>query len=107
MIFRTFIAPVFAAMTALQPAIATQQVPPGFTYANGSDEGDLYFIKKVAESGDSSFVQMFHIEPNGETGMWVTEFNCASSQYRGGKSKQWQELVPNSVGTDWLKAACN
>ena len=107
MIFRTFIAPVFAAMTALQPAIATQQVPPGFQYINDSDDGDLYFIKQVARSGDVAFAQIFIIEPNGETGTFVHEFNCKTNQYRKRTTKTWVPINPKTVGTDWAKFACN
>ena len=43
MFFRTFIAPAFVAMTAIQPVAAIQQIPAGFQFITDSTEGDLYW----------------------------------------------------------------
>ena len=105
MIFRTLIAPAFAAMSALQPVAAMQQVPAGFAYVNNSDEGDLYFIKQVAKSGDLQFTQIHAIAPDGDAYTVTYTFNCATRQYKSGD--QWKSPNPNTVGVEWMDQSCN
>ena len=105
MIFRTLIAPAFAAMSALQPVAAMQQVPAGFAYVNNSDDGDLYFIKQVAKSGDLQFTQIHTIAPDGEAYTVTYTFNCATRRYKNGD--QWLPSKPNSVGSVWMNESCS
>ena len=104
MIFRTLIAPAFAAMTAIQPVTAMQQVPAGFEFITDSTEGDLYFGKPMARSGDISFIKMFTIQADGSTESWISTFNCSNRTHKS--STGWKPVSPESVGIEWLKAAC-
>ena len=104
MIFRTFIAPVFAAMTAIQPVSAMQQVPAGFEFLTDSTKGDLYFGKPMARSGPISFIKMFTIQADGSTEEWVSTFNCTDRTYKSDNT--WKPVNMKSVGSEWLKAAC-
>ena len=104
MIFRTFIAPVLAAMTAIQPVAAVQEVPTGFEFLTDSTEGDLYFGKPMARSGPVSYIKVFIIEADGTTKSWVSTFNCSSVTYKNGDT--WKPVNPESVGIEWFKAAC-
>ena len=92
-------------MTAIQPVAAIQQVPAGFQFITDSTEGDLYFGKPMARSGDISFIKMFVIESEGETESFVTTFNCSNATYKSGDG--WEPVSPQSVGDEWFKAACN
>lgn len=104
MIFRTFIAPVFAAMTAIQPVSAMQQVPAGFQFLTDSTDGDLYFGKPMARSGDISWIKMFTIQADGTTEQWTSTFNCSNTTYKS--SEGWRPVNPQTVGIEWFKAAC-
>ena len=105
MIFRTFIAPAFALMSALQPVGAVQQVPNGFSYINAANDGSLYFGKRVAKAGTHAFMQMFEIEPDGSVDQWTATFDCSNNTFEVGPN-EWEPLDPNSVGQQWFNAAC-
>ena len=104
MIFRTLIAPAFAALTALQPVGAVQEVPAGFEFLTDSTKGDLYFGKPMARSGSISFIKMFTIQADGSTEEWVSTFNCSNRTYKSDDT--WKPVNPESVGIEWFKAAC-
>ena len=105
MIFRTLIAPAFAAMTAIQPVSAMQQVPAGFAFINNSDEGDLYFGKPIARSGQLSFIQMYTIQADGTTSQFTSTFDCGNTTYKSGDGT-WKPVNPQTVGIDWFTTAC-
>ena len=92
-------------MTAIQPVTAMEQVPAGFQFITDSTDGDLYFGKPIARSGDVSFIKMFTIQADGKTDSFVSTFNCSNATYKSGDN--WKPVNPQSVGIEWLKAACN
>ena len=106
MIFRTFIAPAFALMSAFQPVSAVATVPSGFQYIVTSADEELYFGKVLARSGDVSIMNIYIVDANGvgENG-WTTGYNCADQTWQS-SSGEWETTVPGSISEDLLEAAC-
>ena len=48
---------------------------------------------------------MFIIQGDGTTESFVSTFNCSNVTYKFGDD--WKAVNPESVGSEWFKAACN
>ena len=107
MIFRTLIAPAFAAMTAIQPVTAMPQIPNGYEFINDASDGELYFGKSPAmRHKDLAFLRVFSVEPDGTTHEWTQVMNCKNKTYQS-ENDGWEPIDPKTVGIDWFVFACN
>ena len=100
----------FLAVTILspmpQPVKAVPQVPAGFEYITSSDDDEMFFGKVVARSGDISYLKTFSVEENGTEHQWVESYNCADESFKNDEGN-WEAIMPNTVGTLLLEAACS
>ena len=103
--YSTFIAPVLALMSAIQPVGAVTQVPEGYGYITTANDQEMYFGKVVARSGDIAFMKVFRLEPSGEQGGWLGQYNCADNTWEDGEGN-WQPVNPETVGAEIYKHAC-
>ena len=103
--YSTFIAPVLALMSAIQPVSAVPQVPAGYRYITTASDQEMYFGKVVARSGDIAFMQIFTLEPSGEQGGWLGQYNCADNTWEDGEGS-WLPVDPETVGAEIYKYAC-
>ena len=103
--FSTPFAAVLAISSYFTPAIALNQVPAGFQYMNSADDGEMYFVKPMAQSGDVIFTQIMSIEPDGKQQAWSQQFNCANNTTQA-SSSEWFSAEPNTVGEGWFEVVC-
>lgn len=94
-------------MTALQPVAAMSEVPQGFEYLNQGVDETLYFGKVKAKQGDLSFYTTYVIPSatNKKPYMHTYIMNCKTKQYKS-LDGAWKSIGTNSVGQDWINAAC-